>query len=117
MLAAGEPDTPVGWMIVTRELRLLATELGRIHRARGELDRAQQIEAELRGELAQIEARLQHDRPQAKQDLDAEAQAAKRARDVLPLPAQDPGRQDVGDVDDVKRLINPLRGRKRPRGR
>ena len=117
MLAAGEPDTPVGWMIVTRELRLLSTELGRIHRARGELDRAQQIEAELRGEFAQIEARLQHDRPQAKQDLDAEAQAAKRARDVLPLPAQDPGRQDVGDADDVKRLINPLRGRKRPRGR
>src|SRR5205823_5771255 len=37
MLAAGKPDTPIGWMIVTREIALLASELGRVHRARGEL--------------------------------------------------------------------------------
>ena len=42
ILAAGKPDTPVGWMIVTREIALLAAELGRVHRARGELARAQQ---------------------------------------------------------------------------
>ena len=79
MLAAGKPDSAVGWTIVAREIALLATELGRVHRARGELDRAQQIETELGAELAQIEAALDRERPHTGEDLDAEAQAAKRA--------------------------------------
>ena len=117
MLAAGKPDSAVGWTIVAREIALLASELGRVHRARGELDRAQQIETELGAELAQIEAALERERPRTGEDLDAEAQAAKRAREPLPPPARDPGRQGAGETEDVKRLINPLRGRKRPRGR
>ena len=36
MLAAGKPDSPVGWTIVAREIALLSTEVGRAHRARGE---------------------------------------------------------------------------------
>ena len=56
MLAAGKPDSAVGWLIVSREIALLAAELGRVHRARGELERAQQIESELGAELAQIDA-------------------------------------------------------------
>jgi hypothetical protein len=47
MLAAGKPDRPVGWTIVAREIALLASELGRVHLARGELARAQEIETEL----------------------------------------------------------------------
>jgi hypothetical protein len=117
MLAAGKPDTPVGWTIVAREISLLAGELGRVHRARGELERAQQIETELGGELAQIEAALECDRPHTGEVLDAEAQAVQRVREPLPPPARDPGRQSAGETEDVKRLINPLRGRKRPRGR
>ena len=116
MLAAGKPDSAVGWLIVSRELALLAAELGRVHRARGELDRAQQIESELGAELAQIEAMLERERPRTDEVLDAEAQAAKRAREPLPPPARDPGREGAGETEDIKRLINPLRGR-RPRGR
>ena len=37
MLAAGRPDSAVGWLLVCRELGLLAGEIGRVHRARGEL--------------------------------------------------------------------------------
>jgi hypothetical protein len=117
MLAAGKPDSAVGWLIVSRELALLAGELGRVHRARGELERAQQIESALGGELALIDARFERERPRADEVLDAEAQAAKRAREPLPPPARDPGPQGVGETEDIKRLINPLRGRKRPRGR
>ena len=117
MLAAGKPDSAVGWMIVAREIALLGTELGRVHRARGELDRAQQIETELGAELAQIEATLERERATSGEDLDAEAQAAKRAREPLPPPARDPAWQSADDAENVKRLINPLRGRKRPRGR
>ena len=113
MLAAGKPDSAVGWLIVSREIALLAAELGRVHRARGELDRAQQIETELGAELAQIEAALERERPRTGEVLDAEAQAAKRAREPLPPPARDPGRQGAGETEDVKRLINPLRGRRR----
>ena len=97
-------------MIVSREIALLAAELGRVHRARGELDRAQQIESELGAELAQIEAALERERPRTGEVLDAEAQAAKRAREPLPPPARDPGRQGAGETDDVKRVIGPLRG-------
>ena len=113
MLAAGKPDSGVGWTIVSREIALLATELGRVHRARGELDRAQQIETEFGAELMQIEAALDRERPRASEDLDAEAQAAGRAREPLPPPARDAGRQGAEETNDVKRLISPLRGRRR----
>ena len=115
-LAAGKPDTPVGWTIVAREIALLATELGRVHRARGELDRAQQIEIELGAELAEIRVTLEHEQPRTGEELDAEVRAAKRAREALPPPERDSGRQSAEETDDVKRLINPLRGRRR-RGR
>jgi hypothetical protein len=94
MLAAGKPDSPVGWMIVSRELALLATELARVHRARGELDRAQEIESELGAELAQIQAALERERPHPGEDLDTEAHAAKRALDALPPPG--PGSRSPG---------------------
>jgi hypothetical protein len=81
---------------------------------RGELERAQQIETEFGAELAQIEPMLERERPRGNEVLDEQAQAAKRAREPLPPPARDPGRQGAGEADDVKRLINPLR---RPKGR
>jgi hypothetical protein len=113
MLAAGKPDSTVGWLIVSREIGLLAGELGRVHRARGELERAQEVETELGAQLAEIEAALERERPGAGQVLDAEAQAAKRAREPLPPPARDPTREGAGEVEDVERLINPLRGPRR----
>ena len=116
--ACSPPGNPsaVGWVIVVREIALLASELGRVHRARGELDCAQQIETELGVELTHIEATLDHAQPRTGANLDAEAQAAMRARAALPSPDRDAGRQSAGESEDVKRLINPLRGR-RPRGR
>ena len=116
MLAAGKPDTPVGWMIVAREIALLTSELGRVHRARGELDRAQQIETELGAELVHIEASLAYEQPHTGENLDAEMEAAKRAREPLRPPARDPGRQGAGDTEDVKRVLGPLQ-RRRGRGR
>ena len=87
-----------------------------MHRARGELDRAQQIETELGAELAEIRVTLEHEQPRTGEELDAEARAAKRAREALPPPERDSGRQSAEETDDVKRLINPLRRRRR-RGR
>jgi hypothetical protein len=113
MLAAGRPDNAMGWLIVSREIALLAAELARVHRARGEIERAQEVEAELGAELAEIEAGLERQRPGAGQVLDAEAQAAKRAGDPLPPPVRDRPREGAGDIENVKRLINPLRGRRR----
>ena len=119
MLAAGRPDSAVGWLLVCRELGLLAGEIGRVHRARGELQRAHEIETDLHGELEQIRARIEADRPEpAAVELDAEAEAARRARDPLgPATRQAPKRPAaVDDVDAVKRLIDPTR-RRRPRQR
>jgi MobA/VirD2-like, nuclease domain len=116
MLAAGKPNTAVRWTIVAREIALLASELGRVHRARGELDRAQQIETEFGAELAHIEASLEREQPRACEDLDAEAQAARRTREPLPPPARAPAPPDAGETDDVRRVLGPLR-RRRGRGR
>ena len=116
MLAAGKPDAPVGWMIVTREIALLASELSRAHRARGELERARQIESELGAQLAQIELALEHERPQLGENLDAESRTASRAREPQAPPTRNPRRDIVREADDVRRVINPLRGQ-RPRRR
>ena len=64
MLAAGRPDSAVGWLLVCRELGLLAGEIGRVHRARGELDRAREIETDLHDELDELRARIDADRPE-----------------------------------------------------
>ena len=117
MLAAGKPDSAVGWLIVSREIALLATELGRVHRARGELERAQQIETELGAELAQIEATLERERPRSRRGprrRGAGRQARPRA--ACRHPPGIPNSRARGRPRTIKRLINPLRGR-RPRGR
>ena len=119
MLAAGRPDSAVGWLLVCRELGLLAGEIGRVHRARGELQRAHEIETDLHGELEQIRARIDADRPEpGTVELDAETEAARRAREPLgPATRQAPERPaDVDDAEAVKRLIDPTR-RRRPRQR
>jgi hypothetical protein len=119
MLTAGRPDSAVGWLLVCRELGLLAGELGRVHRARGELDRAREIETDLQRELDGIRERIDRDRPEsAVVELDAEAEAAKRVTEPLgPATRERPERStEVDDVDAVKRLIDPTR-RRRPRQR
>ena len=120
MLAAGRPDSAVGWLPVCRELGLLAGELGRVHRARGELDRAREVETDLHEDLERIRARLDGDPPEAV-ELDAETEAAERAREPLgPATREAPERaaevDDVDDVDAVKRMIEPTR-QHRPRQR
>ncbi len=117
MLAAGRPDSAVGWLLVCRELGLLAGEIGRVHRARGELDRAREIETDLHAELEEIRAQIDAEPPEPV-ELDAETEAAERAREPLgPATRQAPERTaDVDDVEAVKRLIDPTR-RRRPRQR
>jgi hypothetical protein len=87
MLAAGRPDSAVGWLLVCRELGLLAGKIGRGHRARGELQRAHEIETDLHGELEQFGARIYAGQSDPV-ELDAETEAARqctgaaRARDT-----------------------------------
>jgi hypothetical protein len=87
-----------------------------MHRVRGEPDRAGQIETELGAELAHIEAALERERPRTGESLDAEAQAAKCAREPLPPPNPDPGRHGTSETEDVTRVLDPLQ-RRRDKGR
>ena len=107
MLAAGRPENPVGWMLVCRELGLLATEIGRVHRARGELDRAREIETDLRGELERVRAGLEAGRPAAA-ELDAETKTARQATTSLDPSGREPSDQ-AADVKAVKRLTDSTR--------
>jgi hypothetical protein len=119
MLAAGRPDSAVGWLLVCRELGLLASEIGRVHRARGELQRAHEVETDLHGELERIRTRIDAGRSDAPTvELDAETEAARRAREPLGPATREPPEHpvDVDDVEVVKRLIDPTR-RRRPRQR
>ncbi len=113
MLAQGRPEGAVGWMLVCRELGLLGSELVRVHRARGELDRARELEVELGAELARVRAGL----PQSMraEPLDRETEAARGATDPLG-PAKRQAPEPSVNVDAVKRLIDPTR-RRRPRQR
>ena len=52
ILAAGQPDSAFGWMLVAREFGLLARELRRTHELRGELQRAPRWEAPSRTRLS-----------------------------------------------------------------
>lgn len=117
MLAAGRPDRAVGWLLVCRELGLLAGEIGRVHRARGELDRACEIETDLAEELKRIRSRIEAGRLESVV-LDAETEAAKQATEPLgPATRETPERgSEREDVGAVKRLIDPTR-RRRPRQR
>ena len=112
MLAAGRPDSTVGWVLVCRELGLLTTEIGRVHRARGELDRAREIESQLYRELGQIRVLIDGE-PSGWIELDAEAEAARQATAPLdPVTrAPRPSAGDESDVEAVRRLIDPTRGR------
>ena len=116
MLAAGQPDNPIGWVLVGREVGLLVREIGRAHRARGELDRAREIESRLHRELEEIRIQIDTEHP-ASVELDRETKAAKRATAPLDPPTRD-ARQDAGDGSDVEavgRLIDPTRGRRHQR--
>ena len=96
---------------------LLAGAIGRAHRARGELQRAHEIGTDLHEELERIRARIDAGQSDPV-ELDSETEAARRAREPLGRAIrQAPERAvDVGDVDAVKRLIDPTR-RRRPRQR
>jgi hypothetical protein len=90
-----------------------------VHRARGELQRAHEIETDLHGELEKIRVRINSDRPDpGSVELDAETEAARRAREPLgPATRAAPERPaGVDDVEAVKRLIDPTR-RRGPRER
>jgi hypothetical protein len=111
MLAAGKPDGAFGWMLVVRELGLLARELGRKDELCGELQRAREIETQLSRELEHVRGMLESERP-SPTPLDSETAAAAEARQALappPAPLAEPADQ----AEAVRRLIDPTR--KRPR--
>ncbi len=82
-------------------------------RARGELQRAVEIETDLQVELEEIRERIDAHRPEpVTVERDGETEAARRAREPLgPATRQAPeSPTHVDDVDAVKRLIGPTRG-------
>jgi len=115
LLASGTPDSTFGWLLVGRELGLLARELSRSHRLCGDLQRAEEINTLLIGELDQWRATLEAERSGPRQPLDSETQTAQRTRDPLAPPkpgaGQPTGAED--DVEAVRKLIDHTRRRPR----
>jgi hypothetical protein len=116
MLAAGEPDSQMGWLLVAREVTLLVGEVGRLHHARGEVERAKQIETELRDELEAIHSQVQGAPVGDPASLDADATAARRTRDPLAPPQKRERDERPEEADEARRVMDALRGR-RPRRR
>jgi len=114
MLAVGKPDSSVGWMLVAREVTLLAAELART--PAGEVDRAQRIES-ASGAEAQIEESLEPERPQSREDPRRRNAGPHAHLGAAAAPRRTPAREGAGETDEVNRRINPPRGRRRPRGR
>jgi hypothetical protein len=60
-------------------------------------------------------SRIDLDTELLRPDLDPEAEGGKPTREPLPPAARDPGRYGAAEIDDVKRLVGPLHGRRRRR--
>jgi hypothetical protein len=92
----------------------LAGELARVHRARGELQRAHEIETDLLGELEQIRALIDGWRPDRST---VEPRRGNRGRRADTRSARAPTRKaaerpvGVEDAEAVKRLIDHARSR------
>jgi hypothetical protein len=122
--AAAQPSNgALGWMVLLRQMANLAKALHDAHAARGDLQRAQQIERAVRGELEAVNARLEGDASGARPALNPEelraAETARRGQ--LPLrpgasplpgaPAEPPARPPVTRPPDRER--DPNRGAER----
>ena len=116
MLAAGKPDSAVGWRSSRARSRSSPPSLAACTAPAASSTAPSRSRPSSAPSSRRSKPGFERERPARDEDLDAEAQAAKRAREPLPPPARDPGREGAGEAEDVKRLINPLRGRKRPRG-
>ena len=112
MLAAGKPDSAVGWLIVSREIAPSPRELGRVHRAwrppiAPSRSRPSSAPSWHRStQRSSVSARAQSE------VLDDQAQAAKRVREPLPPPARDPGQRERRDRGHPAAGSIPLRGRR-----
>jgi hypothetical protein len=88
LLVAGEPASQMGWLLVARQVALLAREVGRVHAARGELERAP--------------ANREGTARRARRDLLAAAGSAAGRR-----PAVGPGRRVRAAHAGTARDLNP----------
>ena len=100
MLAAGKPDTAVGWPIVAREIALLAARSAACTAPAASSTAPSEIETDLHGELEQIRVGSTPTGPTPLVELDAETEAARRARDPLGPDAR--GAAAPADVDDAE---------------
>ena len=120
--AAAQPSNgALGWMVLLRQMANLAKALHDAHAARGDLQRAQQIERAVRSELEAVNARLEGDASGARPALDPDAlRAAETARrgqlpqrpGASPLPgapAEPPAKSPVTRPPDRDR--DPSRNR------
>ena len=124
--AAAQPSNgALGWMVLLRQMANLAKALHDAHAARGDLQRAQQIERAVRSELEAVNARLEGDASGARPALDPDAlRAAETARrgqlpqrpGASPLPgapAEPPAKPPVTRPPDRDRDPSRNRGAER----
>jgi hypothetical protein len=112
LLAGARPDSTAGWFLLARQLSLLASDLARLHRLRGELDRAREIEVGVGAELELVRTGLA---VEPGSGTPAEPQAAEALRHVRdPLPPPRPGVQGSDlDAAAARRLSDATRRRPR----
>jgi len=110
--AADPSNRALGWAVLVRQVANLAKALHDVHLAAGDVDRAREIEAMARTELADVAGRLQdaYDRPAL--DEQALAAAHRAAQGQLqagePKPPagsqlEPPGRREAPEVPSVRR--------------
>jgi hypothetical protein len=51
LLAGSRPESTAAWLLLARQLSLLGRDIAQMHRLRGELDRAHELETEFAGQL------------------------------------------------------------------
>ena len=112
LLAGARPDRTAGWFVLGRQLSLLGRDLAQLHRLRGEVDRAHELESGLVAQLSELHDHLKSQSPRPAADPEIAA-----AIDTVLRPLPPPGVLDAPqDAATARRALDATQ-RRRPRGR
>jgi hypothetical protein len=115
LLAGARPDTTGGWFVLARQLSLLGRDLAHVHRLRGEVDRACELEIEFTTHLNTLHQHLGSWSPGSPADPELATSLQTILKPVSPLRPDAP---DVHQEAPARRrgLDATRRQRRRPRG-
>ena len=117
LLAGAQPDSAAGWYLLGRQMAMLGHDLVQLHQTRGQLQRAEELEAGLRAALSTVRAETTATPPAAIAPEDRQVTTEhQRLSDATRPSSRNAASDDENDAQASRRL-NDVTRRKPRRGR